>query len=423
MHNVIKSFFDHACSIAINDNNALKEYLSSNKAHIFIGNVLFPIDKKYRELEKKCLSSIRKKYSVHSISDIELTNLLTKLSARQFHDKGNQAQNFINELESISQSKIIHFEPNFAIELADDINQFDIGPVKIIRSNQIQSSYSDYFSHTDIITDNNNYGLEFPNSEESNSTFTLPQFSFIFSLQCSPKRAKHLSELYGEIALSLLRMYIFRTKTNYGLFPYIGDLDPLLFSQRLRKEQGVTINLSQKDNRSIGHMNYPVYTVSQETQRRFFDETNFKQVCLKIYEGKSNLLQRIQRALSWMTKARLSTDTADRFLFFFTALEAILSNNDKTAPITDTIARNASTIIAKVDFRYEYYKDIKNLYGVRSSIVHSGSKEVLKSDCDKLQLITEMVCFSMIDKCLDMDLPAFHEGLKKASFGTEWLSE
>ena len=46
-----------------------------------------------------------------------------------------------------------------------------------------------------------------------------------------------------------------------------------------------------------------------------------------------------------MTRGRQARDRSERLLFFFTAIEALLSGDDKTAPVTQTIARRAATIL------------------------------------------------------------------------------
>lgn len=98
-----------------------------------------------------------------------------------------------------------------------------------------------------------------------------------------------------------------------------------------------------------------------------------------------------QRALGWMTKARVSADLATRFLFFFTSLEALLTSSEKDAPITDTISRSVATIIAEKDKRYLVYQRLKKLYAIRSQLVHSESREVSDSQCEQLQYYVELM--------------------------------
>ena len=84
-------------------------------------------------------------------------------------------------------------------------------------------------------------------------------------------------------------------------------------------------------------------------------------------------------------------------------------------PISDTIARYISLLIADDDSKYKVYKDTKTLYATRSGLVHSGKRYISKDECGHLQTFTELVCIKAIDRFIDLDEESFHDMLKKHS--------
>jgi len=125
---------------------------------------------------------------------------------------------------------------------------------------------------------------------------------------------------------------------------------------------------------------YEIYKELKE----WLDASDFANVCDKLFEVKiGTLAERTQRALGWMTRARSAISLPERFILFFTALEGLLTHDDKNAPVTETIARNVATILAIPENRFFIYKRMKDLYGIRSTLVHSGKREVSQTDCNQ----------------------------------------
>lgn len=116
------------------------------------------------------------------------------------------------------------------------------------------------------------------------------------------------------------------------------------------------------------------------------------------------------------------SDRAERLLSFFTALEALLTSNDKSNPVTQTISRHVSVIYTqKLPDRMDIYNRLKALYGLRSAIVHAGKREVLWGDVNTLQTIVEAVFFVVLKRCdLAMSQDVFAQSLADASHGLQW---
>ena len=103
-------------------------------------------------------------------------------------------------------------------------------------------------------------------------------------------------------------------------------------------------------------------------------------------------------------------------------MEALLTSNDKSAPITQTIARHASVILAhKPEDRVKIASQIKDLYGLRSSLVHAGKRGVSKTDADAVQYLVESLYDRVLDQmALDADAQKFSNALEQASYGGPW---
>lgn len=137
---------------------------------------------------------------------------------------------------------------------------------------------------------------------------------------------------------------------------------------------------------------------------------------------KGSVGARIAQGLGWMTRGRQASDRSQRLLYFFTAMESLLTSGDKAAPVIQTIARHASVILAKTpETRIEIANKIKKLYGARSSLVHAGERSVTRHDADLIQSIVESTYLSVMSK-LDpmMNFDELNTALATASYGGPW---
>jgi len=398
----------------VNDAVEIRSIIRQGKPHIGINEIYFLIDVELSNYQDDSIKALRKKYSSSIISDVEIRTLLYKKAAAQYYDNKDKTDEILQSLASFTNTNIEFIAPNHAIRLVG-VSNFEIGPVKCKLSKDLQSSYPYLFNNEQLVIDEEKSGLIIADKALE---FHISSQCFVISLKCSPKRAENLAQWYIDIALSLLRLYQFKHKSTFGLFPYIGHLDPLAFQKR----EGVSPFITVENGKPKGYSmtNHPIYEIHQKTVN-LLAQDNFSQTCNAIFDAKKDTTAEcLQRALGWMTKARQSTDLATKFLFFFTALEALLTFSNG-APVTDTIARNTATIIGEIEARYLIYNDIKKLYDVRSSLVHHGDRnDVSETDCDKLQYYTEITCWKILDNAIDQTLVDFQNNLKTAGFGAKW---
>jgi Apea-like HEPN len=153
---------------------------------------------------------------------------------------------------------------------------------------------------------------------------------------------------------------------------------------------------------------------------------NFEERAKKIFSPVSKSVgERVAQGLGWMARGRRAHDRAERFLFFYTAIEALLASSDRTAPVIQTIARHAAVILAeKVEKRYEIAKNIKTSYETRSALVHGGRRNVSKTEADDAQLMAEILYLEILEKVdLASSDESFEAGLSIASYGLRWPAE
>jgi hypothetical protein len=108
---------------------------------------------------------------------------------------------------------------------------------------------------------------------------------------------------------------------------------------------------------------------------------------LKIMEGQSNQFERhILRCAEWTAQAIGDPNAASALVKAAIALEVLFSGNEKgviTPSIMAQIAESCAFLLGvSASSAVEIEREVKRLYGVRSSVVHSGKDSVETSDLD-----------------------------------------
>lgn len=97
-------------------------------------------------------------------------------------------------------------------------------------------------------------------------------------------------------------------------------------------------------------------------------------------QSHSEIERRLLLAIEWIGKGIYDLDSTKSFVQYIFALEAILQKQDRVLiqpSIVSQIAETAAFLLAEdYEKRCEIEKLVKDLYGVRSAIVHSGKNEV-----------------------------------------------
>lgn len=379
----------------------------------FINGVMFYYDEQLRALEDQAINTIIKKYGKSVVSDIEISNLLKRFAALQAKTSTDQTSETVAHLHELVTTERTIIYPNHAVFLDEEIPSFSLGPVTYLQTEKIHSVYPDVDPTQVMVSEDY--------VSEISEPLKLPYQACAVKVICSGVRAHSLAQWYADIALSLLRLFLFKTEKTHHYFPFMGSTDPISFRQMEPFIPFIVVQPQQSAiyrTEATGSSNYQI---SKETaallQTTQFESGDFESICNAIFFPKANsVAERINKALGWMTKARRSLDLPNRYLFFFTALEALLTQG-KDEPVLEHMARNVATIIGKIDTRLYIYTKVKELYSIRSRLIHAGNIEVSESECNKLQQYVELTCIILIDTCLTTNIEDFQNQLKECSFG------
>jgi hypothetical protein len=112
-----------------------------------------------------------------------------------------------------------------------------------------------------------------------------------------------------------------------------------------------------------------------------------------------------------------------RELSTLAAIEALLSSDDNTAPVTQTIARHAATILTDdAPARYKTAALMRRLYASRSQVVHQGNRPVVWTQAKQAQRIAEDLFSRVLHKVdLSTTFEDFTALLSVASYGSPWM--
>ncbi len=109
-----------------------------------------------------------------------------------------------------------------------------------------------------------------------------------------------------------------------------------------------------------------------------------------LVERKGGLQERLLSAIQWAGRATVDSRKEETFLLYAIALESlILAENEKDELIYRLKTRVAHLIGEGVQSRKQLSKQVKDLYDVRSQIVHSGKYQVTDADFGRMRLMTK----------------------------------
>ena len=306
---------------------------------------------------------------------------------------------------------------NYQVGLEESINEFRIGPVRAIRGNSIAHQIN-------MKNENPLWKLEvnFSGYKDDFNTivYSLSPVCWEVKVNSTSKNIKTEAIWKVNVALSLLRVVIPRGNVGPS-FPYLGDVEPQV---AIRPEFRDKIVIHDSESIAGGTWSQPKgYYINLKITRMLKTKSFIKKAELLFKPPKGTLAERVQNGLGWLTRGRQSAEQAERFLFFFTALEAIFASTDKSAPVTDTIARSVSILLTNKNLeRAKHFRRIKELYEIRSALVHGGSRGVSRRDTMSIQAVCDVVYRRLVEE-IDMSirLQDFHRRLKDASFGGRWV--
>jgi len=411
----VKDFLTVAQSSTVNPSS---NFFNSAHGGFISGSVYVSGSPELTKAREECKAQIFKAtgFGPSLISETEIDNLLNRTAAKQCASGKDETSTFLEEITKSCRNEVDCILPNYIIYLDQEISSYAIGPVTIIRTDSIRQKFSKLDRVKIDFKSEPSGGLQVDGS----MTLSYPEHSFVVRLQCSPNRRVSLAHWYVDIGSSLLRIFARGAGIFNALSPHIGDRDPSPFNFDDGMSSHVVVNVND-DGISYGGWTAGRYYLITNKLVNTFTDKQFESIANKVFfPAKNSVADRLHRALGWLAKGRQSQELATRFLFFFTALESLLTTNNPGTPVTETISRNVATMISDMDHRFSTYNILKDLYSARSKTVHSGNREIPESSCNMLQNIVEMTCYVALTKAIDKNESKFLAELTEAGFGSPW---
>nr|WP_321440362.1 HEPN domain-containing protein [uncultured Hyphomonas sp.] len=307
----------------------------------------------------------------------------------------------------------IHIEPNFLVRhsVPDVVT---IGRVKSVRTDlALGAAGIKEDGRVKIVA--GNYPQQIWDGERY--TLEMPASVWVVDVAATKDNVTEEAKWLIDVAISLMRL----GATDWpGVIPKIGEPEPHPTFPTIHNQPHVTMEGETvfMGGRKVAGW----YEVTAEIAEQLSSKDFQARADVLFDPADKSLGQRVAQGLGWMTRGRQAVDRAERLLAFFTALEALLTSDDKNAPVAETISRHISVICTQnLNSRSEIFKGVKKLYGLRSSVVHAGRRDVLGSDVKKLQFYVEAVYWTVLNRCeLTMKQERFAKSLADASHGQQW---
>ncbi len=107
------------------------------------------------------------------------------------------------------------------------------------------------------------------------------------------------------------------------------------------------------------------------------------------------LYNRISKSLHFFSKGFNQPDNISKFIFYVIALESLFSK-DKYTPLRTTLADYVALFCYKSEKRHEKHKLIKNIYDLRSAIVHTGQTNISSEIIEQAEEIASKAIYQSL---------------------------
>jgi hypothetical protein len=335
------------------------------------------------------------------------------------------AKLFLKTLDGLGSTAFHYIAPNYAIHFTEGTGELVIGPVRALLSTTLLNIAHDNKDPRLEFKIGDNPGLSIPGrgiqQQPAKVFITLAPVSWEVEISASKGNVDEEALWLINLALSLLRLsYPAGRVPNF--FPNYGEIETRATHRPETESQSVVVKKEDKTIYGGGWQAPRLYTINNALLAHH-QTIGFSVRAREIFEYRERTVgERVAQGLGWMSRGRQAEARSERFLFFFTAIEALLSSADKTAPVIQTIARRAAVMISENPAdRYELAKAILKQYETRSALVHGGRRNVSNIEAVDAQHLVETLYWRVLQKLpLTTSTEKFEEELNRASFGLAW---
>ncbi len=335
------------------------------------------------------------------------------LSQEEPNEVSSAARRMLADIEAIGEVTADLVLPNFTFRRDPGVPSVHIGPVEILDA-EIAKRRVDALDNEHIrFVINGGRGVSW---RDGATEASFPNTCWWVKVTAARRNVRDEGTWLVDVAIALAR---FLHRPWAGLAPGHKDREPAPFEPTPRDLPGVFF---VGDTVMTGDFTAPRYYGLDAAAVASLESDEAKAKAAAIFEPiKDSVGGRIALALGWLTRARRAGDRSEALLFYFTALEALLSPG-KGEPIAQTIARQVAVMRSdKPAARYRTSELVLELYGLRSNLVHQGERAVLALDVRRMSALTDFVLWRLIHE-VDLSAKAtlLLTSLRAASFGDPW---
>lgn len=323
------------------------------------------------------------------------------------------AKGLVDTVLAEAGREFIHIEPNFLVRHGV-LEVVTLGRVRSMRT-ELASTNTPLSKTTKVMLTVGDYPKQ--SFQGGTASLCMPRSVWVVDVPATQENVAEEAKWLIDVAVSLMRL---SAKKWTGNFPNSGDLEAHPTYPTIHAQPHVTM---EGDDVFTGGAKLPGwYETNAEVAAELGTSDVQSKAALLFDPTDKSLAYRVAHGLGWMTRGRQVSDRSERLLSFFTALEALLTSNDKNDPVTQTISRYVAAIYTQdVQTRVVVYNQIKGMYSLRSSVVHSGRRDVLWQDVISLQIYVETIFWIVLTRCdLSMSQDRFMQSLADASHGLRW---
>lgn len=158
-----------------------------------------------------------------------------------------------------------------------------------------------------------------------------------------------------------------------------------------------------KDTVGVTHQTQGAYKALKLSDEFFSSPTGAIRRLISMQEETANSLERkILRGVEWLGQAIVEQNSASAFLKTSTAMEVIFSIQEKgvvSSSLIATISECCAQVLGtSAESCSKIERDIRDLYAVRSSVVHSGSNNVSLDDLNKFIRYIRTIILRLLDR-------------------------
>ncbi|MFD1702920.1 hypothetical protein ACFSCV_07870 [Methylopila henanensis] len=326
------------------------------------------------------------------------------------------ADHLAKSLFSIADENYDYLAPNNLIVLSNGVSELKIGSVSIYDCDKVISELSARPIDPRVkLVCATGFSVEFSDP----LIVSLHPVCWLVRVNALKENVDEEAKWLIDVATSAIRLAV---EDGEPFFPSFGTLEwhPINPPRNIKPrvifhEKGLTLG---------DHYTKAFYTINEKEKARIESAELAPKFGAILDQQSGTMAERLGQCLGWLTRGRQADDRSERLMFFFTAIEALVTGNDSSAPVVQNMARNVAVLWTNdMEMRAQVAKSIKRLYGFRSQTIHTGNRSSSWGNVNECQIIAETLA-RIVFESVDLADPheKFLSELSIASFGLAWPS-